>query len=323
MEQYPNQGLKFMSQSCSISDISQSHDIQLKCKALSSEERLDIIRLLNRSSLTVTEIASRMYMSKSTAMFHLRILEEAGFIRMALTPGKRGQAHICFLTCSSLLIYVRPMPDEPQASTVFTQEIPVGHYTAASLDFPSGFCTDGEQIMFDDMNFFRPRRMEAQLLWGKSGFVEYTLCNIHKGRRIVSFRLSLEICSETMSYRNGWQSDITFWLNGHEILTYTSPCDFGGRRGKLNPDWWPDNSTQYGELKQLILTCDGVFLNGVPVSQSKNTGLLLNTLPNEDRFIIRIGNKPDAPHVGGFNLFGCNFGDYPQDIRVEVEYGDG
>jgi len=35
---------------------------------------------------------------------------------------------------------------------------------------------------------------------------------------------------------------------------------------------------------------------------------------------VRIGNKPDAHYVGGFNLFGKHFGDYDQDIILTVEY---
>ena len=40
-----------------------------------------------------------------------------------------------------------------------------------------------------------------------------------------------------------------------------------------------------------------------------------------DRYItVRIGNKPDAVYIGGFNLFGKNFGDYNQDIVLNIEY---
>ena len=37
-----------------------------------------------------------------------------------------------------------------------------------------------------------------------------------------------------------------------------------------------------------------------------------------DREIL--GNKPDAKYIGGFNLFGKEFGDYAQDIILNVEY---
>jgi predicted transcriptional regulator len=42
---------------------------------------------------------------------------------------------------------------------------------------------------------------------------------------------------------------------------------------------------------------------------------------NESSFIsIRIGVKADAEHVGGINLFGSRFGNYPQDLVLWIGY---
>jgi predicted transcriptional regulator len=40
---------------------------------------------------------------------------------------------------------------------------------------------------------------------------------------------------------------------------------------------------------------------------------------------MKIGVKPDAKYVGGFNLFGEKFGDYPQSIIMQLynEAADG
>lgn len=35
---------------------------------------------------------------------------------------------------------------------------------------------------------------------------------------------------------------------------------------------------------------------------------------------LKIGVSPDADHVGGMNLFGKYFGDYPQDIVMKFIY---
>ncbi len=45
------------------------------------------------------------------------------------------------------------------------------------MEFVAGFCTENDQIMFDDGNFFTPRRAEAQLLWPSGGDVEYIVSN--------------------------------------------------------------------------------------------------------------------------------------------------
>jgi predicted transcriptional regulator len=36
--------------------------------------------------------------------------------------------------------------------------------------------------------------------------------------------------------------------------------------------------------------------------------------------IIRIGVRPEAQNVGGINLFGREFGNYPEDMGLRLEY---
>jgi predicted transcriptional regulator len=38
-------------------------------------------------------------------------------------------------------------------------------------------------------------------------------------------------------------------VNGTEIGTWTSPGDFGDKRGVYTPDWWKLKGSQYGKLK--------------------------------------------------------------------------
>ena len=287
-------------------------------RALSSPERLHILSLLTANSYTISEIARQMYMSVSTAAFHLRLLQAARLIEIVQMPVKRGSVQLCQINVSSLRVQINPLEQKQPASDLFVQNIPVGLYTGADLRFISGFCTATEQIMFDDGNYFDSRRIGAQILWASRGYVEYTVSNIHPGRHIRRIELSLEICSETMNYQLGWKSDITFWLNGHELCTFTSPSDFGGRRGLLNPDWWNDSSTQYGELKTVTVTPDGVSFCGMPVEGTRSVDPAL--FSSDSTFVFRIGNKPGARYEGGFNIFGRGFGDIPQDIRVTVEY---
>ncbi len=285
--------------------------------ALASPERLRILRKLYESSMTVTEVARTFYMSVSTAAFHLRILRDAGLIDIEMMPGKRGRVQLCQNLFSSLHIQAYPLETEPDQHVVL-HEIPVGLYTGARMEFVAGFCTQDEQIMFDDGNFFTPRRAEAQLLWSSGGYVEYTVSNTRPEATLTRLTFSLEICSETLCYQLGWKSDITFWLNGVELCTYTSPSDFGGRRGTLNPAWWPNNSTQYGEVKTITITEAGVFMDGNHMAG--DTTPHVGNFSGSDTLVFRIGNKADAHFRGGFNIFGRSFGDHKQDIRVEMEY---
>jgi predicted transcriptional regulator len=56
-------------------------------------------------------------------------------------------------------------------------------------------------------------------------------------------------------------------------------------------------------------------------------GLALSTvdvaalgLRRSDPITVRIGVRPDAQNVGGMNLFGREFGNYPQDLGLRIEY---
>ena len=138
-----------------------------------------------------------------------------------------------------------------------------------------------------------------------------------KDKKVNAVVLSMELCSEAPNYRNDWESDITFWINGTEVATYLSPGDFGGRRGRLNPDWWSDYSTQFGNMKTLRITQDGVFLDETRTDWRTIDKLKLQ---QGDYITFRIGIKEDAKHQGGLNLFGEKFGDFSQGLLYMVDY---
>ena len=126
----------------------------------------------------------------------------------------------------------------------------------------------------------------------------------------------MEVCSEAPNYQNDWPSDITLWINDIECGTWTSPGDFGGRRGKLNPAFWSDGSTQFGMLKTWRITDKGIFIDGNLVQEGNINDL---NLSNNNYISVRIGIKEDSKHVGGMNLFGNQFGDYSQNIIMRLD----
>ena len=85
----------------------------------------------------------------------------------------------------------------------------------------------------------------------------------------------------------------------------------------LTPAWQPTHATQYGLLKTWQVTSAGAQVDGLKVSDV--TLADLNIL-NQPYISVRIGVKPDARHVGGVNLFGAKFGNYPQDILLRLRY---
>lgn len=166
--------------------------------------------------------------------------------------------------------------------------------------------------------FFLPGRFDAQLIWFKQGYLEYLFPTMPLLNVAVDFiEVSFEACSKAMNYRNEWKSDISLWINDHLIGCWQSPGDFGGRRGLLNPDWWSDSATQFGHLKTWRIDETGSYLDHARVSNKKLSELRLT---ERDFFTLRLGVQPDAQHVGGVNLFGAGFGDYPQHIVLKYAH---
>ena len=62
-------------------------------------------------------------------------------------------------------------------------------------------------------------------------------------------------------------------------------------------------------------TIDGISLSSVDL---ESLGLA-----HGDPIVVRIGVRPDAENVGGLNLFGRGFGNYPQDLGLRLEYRSG
>ena len=167
--------------------------------------------------------------------------------------------------------------------------------------------------------FSNPRRTTAKLVWFSSGYLEYRFPNA--GLQKVDAKemeFSAELCYRNERIHNlDCPSDITLWINGIEAGTWTCPSDFGGRRGKLNPDWWEDKNTQYGNLKTWRINETGTYLDEELVSSTKIKGY---SLAQGDYISVRIGIKEEALHVGGVNIFGNCFGDYPKDLVMKLKY---
>lgn len=287
-------------------------------KALGSEPRLQILRLLANCNRSVNEIAEALDMPTSTVAMHINVLERAGLIQTELTPASRGVQKVCYRICDQLVVTL-PKAREHTQDTI-ELEMPIGAYSDCQVQHPCGLASESGVIgQFDDpSSFYDPDHIYAQLLWFKQGYVEYRFPNRPpKGTVLEFLQISLELCSEAPLYNDNWPSDITMWINGVEIGTWTSPGDFGGLRGNLTPAWWEDWSTQYGILKVWKVTDHGTYVDGIQVSDVTLKHLNLG----QNSFVsMRLGIKNDALNVGGMNLFGRKFGNYPQDILIQFTY---
>ncbi|HHX62511.1 MAG TPA: helix-turn-helix domain-containing protein [Epulopiscium sp.] len=292
--------------------------LTIVAKALSSEVRIEIIKLLNLMSLNVNEISERLEIPASTAALNVKVLEEAGLIHTELQPGTRGSMKLCSLKRGLIKIQLNSAFIDINSTSFIN--IPIGNYVDCKVTPTCGLVNDKVYIGAEDdqRSFYKPEHTGAQLIWFHSGYLEYRFPNNDiQGKLVRSIEISMEICSEAPNYQNDWPSDITLWINDIECGMWTSPGDFGGRRGILNPPFWSDGSTQFGILKTWKVTSKGTFIDGKPVGQVKIQDL---KLVEGDYASFRIGVKEDAENVGGMNIFGEKFGDHNQNIVIRLEY---
>ena len=197
--------------------------------------------------------------------------------------------------------------------------MPIGLYTSCEVSAPCGLCSPHGIIGLLDVpgTFLDPERMNAGLIWFTRGFVEYQFPNNarHVGKAVTALECSLELSSEAPGAPPNWPSDITVAVNGRELGGWTSPGDFGDRRGLYTPDWWKLKGSQYGMLKSFRVTPEGAFVDGVRISSLTPKDLDLSA---HHSIRLRIEVKPDARHPGGVNIFGRGFGNYDQDIVLRL-----
>lgn len=287
-------------------------------KALGSETRLEILRFLSAHTCSLLEIAEALNLPPSTATLHINVLEKAGLIETDLRPATRGLQKVCARVFDRVVIQL-PAEYELEDTTVEVS-MPIGAYTDTSIIPTCGLAGELGIIghLDDPSTFYEPDRIYAQLLWFRRGYVEYRFPNrLPPNVLLDDIEVSFEVCSEAPLHHADWPSDITVWIGNVEIGTWTSPADFGGERGTLTPAWWDSQNSQYGLLKVWKVANSGSFVDGIKVSKVTLNDLVLKS---GEPISVRIGIKDGASNIGGVNLFGSKFGNYPQDIVLRQHF---
>jgi predicted transcriptional regulator len=290
-------------------------------KALGNATRLAILHYLGDRVVPVNRIAADLKLPASTATMHIAILERAGLLHTEMRPARRGLQKVCARTYDELVVDLPRGMHQPRQAV--EQSMPIGAFSDFEVEPTCGLVDSHGVIglLDDPSTFFEPQRMSAQLLWFRSGFVEYRFPNrVPYAARIDSLQMSAEVCSEAPLHDPDWPSDLTVWVNGVEIGTWTCPGDFGGERGRLTPAWWEEKDTQYGVLKRWSVTPSGTSIDGVALSSVTLAEL---GIASGRPIAVRIGVRRDATFVGGLNLFGRAFGNYPQDLVLRIEFEPG
>ena len=289
--------------------------------ALSSRARVEILNLLTRKQLNINEIAQELSMPQSTIATNVALLEKTGLVETEMINAKKGSQKMCRAAYQEILIQFSPKVKKDDDT--IEVEMPIGLFTQYQVSAPCGLCSPESIIGYLDVpaSFLNPDRMKAGLIWFETGWIEYQYPNnaMYTDRPIRALEISAELSSETPGTNDSWLSDITMWINNTEIGQWTSPGDFGDKRGKLTPDWWKLEGSQYGLLKKWSVTRNGTFVDGVQIS---NVALSDIHLTEHHSIRVKIGVKSDAKHPGGINIFGRGFGNHNQAILLRMYFED-
>ncbi len=287
-------------------------------KALGSDVRIRILNiLLENSGINMKELAQKLDISNGALTSHIRLLEECGLIRVTSQQGIHGSQKICTVNQDKILIELsRNVPMQ----NLYNTSISIGHYCDCDVYPTCGLASEKHLIgeVDDRRYFFHNDRFSADILWFTRGYVEYAIPNlIPYDQQIDEICISMEISSEAPGINENWPSDISFFLNGVNIAAWTSPGDFGEVRGLLTPDWWFPGWNQYGLLKMLQINRKGTFIDG-----DRKSDVTIDSfhLTGRSSLRLRIAVLDSAAHIGGLTLFGKTFGNYNQDINVQIAY---
>jgi predicted transcriptional regulator len=302
------------------SDEDSKHVYKL-ARALASEERIKILRLLACQPMNIYEIGRQLNLPFSTVSNHISVLEDAQIIFVSTQQGKKRHVKTCSRQLSRL-VFLFQENRNTITSEAHTIEMPIGHFIEANIQAPCGLYAidalnekNGMLAVDRPYEFFTTERFNAELLWFDHGFVSYNFINHLYQKSASKLELSFECCSEITYHREDWPSDISIKINDIDILTFLSPGDFGGRRGKYSPKEWFINSTQYGLLYKITIDEHGTYLNNIKIAKTTINDLDIAHTPN---IKVSIGVKENAVHRGGINLFGKKFGDFEQAILLTL-----
>lgn len=287
-------------------------------EALASNVRIQVINLLSEKAMNIRELAEALNLSSAIMTMHVKKLEKAGIVTSVMAPSKGGAAQkVCSLQTDQIEIL---FPSKQIVQREFHRtEVSIGHYTDFDVIPTCGICTPERVIgIFDDPRYFLdPERVNAKILWFGEGYIEYKIPNYLMASELPEeMEISMEISSEAPLTNNEWPSDITFFLNGINVGTWTSPGDFGGNSGRLNPSWWFTDVNQYGLLKRLIVNSEGTFMDGLKLSN-----VTLDQVDiRQKQWTFRMAVMKESAHIGGMTLYGNAFGNYAQDIVFKLYY---
>ena len=210
------------------------------CTALASPVRDRILQLLRRHGpLNVNQISEALELPQSTIATNIQVLEESELDPHRDRQGTQRPAEDLRGPVRRDHHRARCRGDQPREERHRGRDAARPLHAASSVSAPAGCARPKAIIGVLDVPdlFLDPARVKAALIWFGRGYRRIQVspttprCSRPRSRRSSSL---LELSSEVPGTNANWPSDISFWVNDVKIGTWTSPGDFGDRRGVLH-----------------------------------------------------------------------------------------
>jgi predicted transcriptional regulator len=261
----------------------------------------------------MNELAEKLGVTQGAITVHIKTLASVGLIFIREERSGRGTRKRISLNRERIQV---DLVWNVRDRVIYEAPIPIGSFVKAGVKPPCGIASADAMIGAVDVpsSFNLSEKTGAEILWITDGFVEYSI-PLPPGLsgKIKKIEITMEISSEAPGTCEEWPSDISFVLNGKDVGTWTSPGDYGDMQGQLNPPWWDVNWNQYGLLKHLTVTGDGVYMDDLRLSDCTVDEIVGG---DSSCLTIRFVAPENCKNPGGLTLFGEKFGNYRQPLSV-------
>lgn len=236
-------------------------------ECFASSARLEILRLLSRKPMSISELAAELVISSPIVTRHIAQLEQAGLVTSQMIPGKRGTKKMCSLCEKEIRIVLScDQAGESRSSHC----IGVGEFELAQVEAPCGMMSNNRVIgLKDDPRYFQsPDRTSADVIWFSQGELRY---HLGAGAAMLKKLDSLEIrlSMEMKAYRKkGGKATLIFELDGQRICTVEEKAD-GAEKERPTYSYRSGEmvvATNGGNERCLTITRNGTWYGNARVS---------------------------------------------------------
>lgn len=164
--------------SLSLEDEKEVQAIADFCYALSSADRVRVLRSLMWAPKNVSSLSQETGIPISTVSRYLQDLERGGEINITYQPGFKGHTRYCEQNALSFSLNMKKgnmKKEEKPKKLEWVSEMPIGMYYDCAISAPCGMLGLEGSLLPDNKpkSFFSPQRAGAECIWFDTGKLSY------------------------------------------------------------------------------------------------------------------------------------------------------